>query len=648
MAKKKKKPDPHRARLANRKLAEGLERAKSLMARSRWAEAAQLLRELDQTYPQRQEVLRAMLHVARSLEDPFLLQYSCERLALLCPHDPLLPLQLIVAYAKSDWRALALTLARRLLAEHPAPARAHDIPTLLATLEPLVQEEMTRLGLDGADGLECLLLHDRIRALLSQQRFAKAHELAQELIQRRPHFSPAYNNGAEACYHDGKIGQALDLTQRLLAFAPDNDFARANLVRYLCAAGKVEEAQREAEQLKAVPLVGKDQAVKHAEALAWLGNDAGMLALFAQSQALPEAPPETEALLYHLAAVAAFRQGREEEAHDHWRSALRLQPHFPVVQGNLDDLKRPIRKRNAPWSYAFTYYVPLKLIDGLMARMDTVRGKDDEAALDREARRFVEAHPLLEGIVPILLDRGDGPGRELAVRLAGMCRTPAMLQAARDFALSQRGPDELRMLALQLAEEAGLLPPGPHRVWAEGAWREVALQRFELHGEPVPQTHAPGVDELLTTGIHALHANDPEKAERVLRQALAIDPSDPVVLNNLAVACAQLGRDDESETLSLLLHQQHPDYLFGRTALASLAAERGELERARQLLEPLLKRTRMHFGEFAALCTAQLHLALAEGNRDHAEQVLAMWRQAIPDHPALAMFEERVRALPRG
>src|SRR5882724_1610088 len=96
-------------------------------------------------------------------------------------------------------------------------------------------------------------------------------------------------------------------------------------------------------------------------------------------------------------------------------------------------------------------------------------------------------------------------------------------------------------------------------------------------------------------------------------------------MNNLAVAYAQLGRTTESEALSVRLFERHPDYLFGRTALASLAAERGDLARARKLLDPLLKRPRLHIGEFAALCMAQINLYLAERNRQQGEHWLGMW-----------------------
>jgi tetratricopeptide (TPR) repeat protein len=637
VAKKKKAPQKRTA-AAERKFADGLRRAEDLMTRRRWAQARALLEELDKSYPQRQEVLRALIEVAVHLQDNRLYHYGCERLLEICPRDRHLPFMLTLAYAKNEWPALALSVGRRALAQDPDYEKAPEVRGLLARLEPLLQEESVRLGLEGPESLELLTLHDQVRAQSMQGRFARALASAEELIRRRPDFTPAYNNGAEAAFHAGRTAQAIDLARRLLARAPDNVFALANLVRFLCVTGQVDEARAEAERLRTLEPDDLDRTVKQAEAFAWLGDDAGVLAVCARARSLADArEPGAAALLHHLAAVAACRQGREDEARGYWRAALRAVPDFELARDNLADLDRPAGERNAPWSYTFNYYVPRQLIDGLMTFLKTADGKGPEA------QRYLTAHPELEGLVPLLLDHCDGIGRELALHLVGLFRTPALLRAARDFALGQRGADKLRLRAAQLADEA--MPPGPRRYWIEGTWREAALQRFEIHTDVLERSYAPGVYELLGQGVAALRAGDAASAERVLRQALAIDPDDPVVMNNLAVACAQLGRPEEGEALSLRLYERHPDYLFGRTALASLAAERGELERARELLAPLLTRKRLHVGEFHALCMAELNLFLAEGNRAQAESWLGMWREVDPDHPVLKEFARRVRAL---
>src|SRR5262249_47658643 len=155
---------------------------------------------------------------------------------------------------------------------------------------------------------ECLTLHDQTRSFLAHGRFDRAEKVAEALLKRRPGFAPAYNNAAEAAFHAGHIAQAVDLEHRLLSAEPGNVFALCNLVRFLCASGKVEDARRHAQQLAASEPTSLDLAVKQAEALAWLGDDARVLALFDRARPfLGTQGPADDALLYHLAAVAASR-----------------------------------------------------------------------------------------------------------------------------------------------------------------------------------------------------------------------------------------------------------------------------------------------------------------------------------------------------
>jgi tetratricopeptide (TPR) repeat protein len=638
---KKNKARARGARPPDRRLDAALDQVHSLMASRRWGEAHALLLDLDRAYPQHQDILRYLVEAAMHLDDAHTYQYGCERLHGLCPDDRDLPYMLARAYVKNGWLALALAMSQRALAHDPANEKAEDTRGLVAELEPLVDQQVTLVGLAGADGLECLTMHDQVRSFLAQGRYARAREVAAQLAQRRPQFPPAYNNGAEACFHDGRLAQAIDLEQRLLTFDPDNVHALANLVRFLSVSGKGEDARGYAERLKKLKPLSKDHAAKQAEALAWLGDDAGVLAVFEQGRSLAGAEgPEDDATLYHLAAVAAYRLGREEEAHGYWHSALGAVPHFELARGNLEDLQRPVGERNAPWSYPFNYYVPRKLIEGLLAQVAPARGKDRDEAVEREAQQYLQAHPELEGLVSLLLDRGDGPGRELALGLAGLFRTPAMLQAVRDFARGQRGANQLRTQAAHLAGGAGLPPGSPPRLRVGGAG-EGTGRGFEIHADPVGRPLAPAVIDLVNQGMSALGRGDAARGERLLRKALAIAPDDPVVMNNLAVACAQLGRPDEAEALSIRLHERHPDYLFGRTALASLAAERGRLDRARELLEPLRRRQRLHVAELISLCMAEINLHIAEGDWPEAQRWLGMWREATPDHPSLALFEAR-------
>lgn len=185
------------------------------------------------------------------------------------------------------------------------------------------------------------------------------------------------------------------------------------------------------------------------------------------------------------------------------------------------------------------------------------------------------------------------------------------------------------------SDNIGYLPPG----WNS---RQLQLMNIEIHGEPVKKTN-PKVEPLLRRSLALLGKRKGAEAEVLLKQALEIEPKDPVLLNNLGQAYSLQGQERKAEELAYEIHERFPDYFFGRVNLANILIEKGELERANELIAPLFSRKRLHFSEFAALCAAQIQLSLAEGTRDVAESWLDMMKQIIPDDPNIPALELRVR-----
>jgi tetratricopeptide (TPR) repeat protein len=271
--------------------------------------------------------------------------------------------------------------------------------------------------------------------------------------------------------------------------------------------------------------------------------------------------------------------------------------------------------------------------------------RKEEKAVEKAASVFVGQHSELNSLVPILLDRGDPQGRDFALNLARMAETPEMLAALCEFAFSNRGPDSLRMQALNVATKAGLVAPGLVRLWAQGEWREVQPMNYEIYTEP-QHNYSPQVAELLRKGTEALYEGRANEAETLITQALELEPNSPPILNNLAAVYSQQDRVQEYRALLDQIHAIDPDYLFGRANLAHVYIHEGKLKEAREMLEPLLSRRRMHISECGAVYGAQIDLALAEGHREAAQGWLNMWEQVDPDHPNLTVFKRRLDAPP--
>jgi tetratricopeptide (TPR) repeat protein len=155
---------------------------------------------------------------------------------------------------------------------------------------------------------------------------------------------------------------------------------------------------------------------------------------------------------------------------------------------------------------------------------------------------------------------------------------------------------------------------------------------FEIYDEPELTVHSPQVAEWMQDAVLALRERDVQQAEPLLRKALAEEPDKPDLLNNLAVVYELRGQYQEKEALIQQIHERYPDYFFGRVNMARQYTRDGVYERARLLLDPLLRQNRMHTSEFVALCAAEIELHLAQGNVDVARSWFNFWDSThLPD-----------------
>jgi tetratricopeptide (TPR) repeat protein len=614
-------------------LLKSLDEADELIRRKKLFEARELLDSLDRRYPNRPEVLGLLVNVNYDLKDMVGYQRAAERLIRIQPNDPDLAIGLGGVYLSNMRPLLALRAFRSFLERFPGHPRAAEVRKTIADLEPGVEQLLSEGGLEGPDRYEIAELHEQLQSALGQGEFPQVRRLAEQLLKRKPDFAPALNNLAMAYLMEGKLAQAIATERRVLEFDPGNIHALANLVIYHCRLGRIDDARAWAEQLKQSGEPAADRALKVAEALSFLGDDEGVLETFQAAQREGDIDQDrSSALLFHLAAVATMRLGREAEARRYWQRALKLSPGLELARGNLDDMRRPVGERNAPWPFAFGNWVARQTIEDLGRQ---TAGKSNDQALASAIRRFLEKHPDIAALVPILLDRGDEQGRQIALMLAQTSRSPELLAALRDFALSQRGPDKLRHQAAQAADAAGLLPDRKARMWVGGQWQDLLLLGFEVTGEP-EGTLGPLAEPLMIRGMEALRNRNGLEAEQWLRQALEVAPESPSLLNNLAMALEQQGRREEAQALTREIHERYPDYLFARVALARTHMIAGDLDAAEELLKPMFMKRRLHFTEAAALFGAQVDLYTARGDIKAARTWLDMWADIEPDSPEVA------------
>jgi len=623
-------------------LYDGLIEAERLDRQGKRVEARELLEDLNRSYPDRAEVLAALVNVYYELDDLTAYQHACQRLIRHRPDDPELCLMLAGSCLTNVRPALALGNFRRFLRRWPDDVRADEVHKTVAFLEEQMEEMLRGLGLSGEDGLQLAALHEEVLCHLEQGEFDQARQAAEQLLKQHPSFCPAINNLGEAHFREGRTDEALAAAHRVLQQDPDNFHALANLARYLCLTGQAKKARAWARRLKSVESNSCDVWVKKAEAFTCLGDDEEVLRVFAKAQrSQGRRPDRDEAILHHLAAVAAMRLGREQEARTYWKRALKLNPGLDVANANLQDLRNPPDQRHAPWPYSLNHWLPMHLVRKLVSRLSRAERRGSDGTLGRQVRRFLEEHPQVTALLPLLLARGDPEGRQFALRIALLAETPQAFEALRDFALGQHGPDQLRQEAAQALRQAGALPAGPVRMSIKGQWQDLLLLGFEIHREP-NRVHRPHVEDMAREAMAALENDDGQEAERLLKQALEMEPDALDLLNNLAAAYRLQGRYDDWKPLIHEIHRRDPDYFFGRINMAFYHLDAGNLEEAREMLTPLLSRPRFHLSEFVAVCQTQIALCRAEGHLDAARSWLKMWEDVDPDHPGLQDFRRRL------
>ncbi len=407
------------------------------------------------------------------------------------------------------------------------------------------------------------------------------------------------------------------------------------------------ESCEEAQRLVAAEACDPLGWLKLAEALSFLGDDEGVLETVGRAER-SGVNPEIQGPLEHLAAVAACRLGRRYEAILRWKRALRLVPSLEPARANLRDVKQTVSLRHGPWAFKLARWLPRSARTKLQ---ECIRGLEDLSAdkeiIARRSRRFLENHPRIAALLPRLLQHGDAEACDLVVRLAALGATSELYAALLEFGLGQRGSDELRWRALQAVADAGEAPTDQVCVWINGRWTDVLLLDFEIYEEPI-QVHSPEVEDWASEAFQRLEDGALGEAERLLKRALAAEPDASDLANNLARAYDLEGRHDEARALVLAIHQRDPDYFFGRANMVHLSLQEGDIERAKQFIEPLLKERRLHVTEFSALSSAQIRLCLAQGQTQGARSWLAMWEKAVPDDPDQERWRKRIARTPSG
>jgi tetratricopeptide (TPR) repeat protein len=169
---------------------------------------------------------------------------------------------------------------------------------------------------------------------------------------------------------------------------------------------------------------------------------------------------------------------------------------------------------------------------------------------------------------------------------------------------------------------------------------------FEPMDEPGKRTFPPEL-EGQQEELHRLSMEEPGLAVPQLQELVRRYPDYSTLMNWLVVALKGAGRHFEADTITELLYERDPDYLFARVGYADWCVGNGQLEKVPQVLGThfdlrLLypQRTRFHYTEFLAMSTAAASYFIHLGRIKDAERHLERMVEVAPDHVMTEQVEK--------
>lgn len=637
--KKKKKTKQSVLGFGSQSLTTELAQVEALLRREQWTEAHSLLTRLKTAHPENLDVLASLLEVYFELGQLHQYQATCLEFLALKPNDARVNFLLGYAYVLNYYPLLGVQQYRYAIERWPDHVGSIEGKEHLAMIEPNLSEVLDNMGLDYPDDWETGLLYEQARAYTETGQAQKAITTAQALLQQRPDFIPGHNSLAMAYMANDQYEDAIATLQTTLVTHPDSILLRANLVRFLCLRGNFPKAKTHKPQLLANSSTDLDDLTRQAEALAYLDDMEAIVDLLASVPPDPDYnnQPVVSGLFHHLVAVALARQGDPVAARKQWNLALKLYPDMEVAKENLDDFDMMPIFKEGPWPFELNSWVENGTYQDLrQVAIAMTPERVPQPALVTAVETLLTDYPFISQLVSVWLKRGSPRARMLAMAIAKSCPNEPHLAAVNEFVAGTFGSDSQRYhMASYLAHRQQLTTT---KLWLNGEWHEdPPLATYDIIPEPVG-VNSPEAEELLHKALKKIaleSAKAAEMAETYLKQALDIEPNNPVLLNNLALAYTHQQRLSESRQLTQQIIDQHPEDLDSRVAMAQLYLQEENLEAAETVINKLLCRSSFTKDDLVSLMLTRSRLLMLQGQ----ENMARLWFQevlpTVRDHPLL-------------
>ena len=620
---------------------EGLEEANHLLSNKRSLEALERLSALYHKYPHNPEILESMAFAYVALKNHYGYLDTMLQLDRLVLDREYTKLGLAEAYLKNGFQALSLITYRKILKRWPRSENAKELQKITQQLELFMIETASKLDFSLEPGLDFFEKHEDLQILMNQGKFKRCKQIADDLLNQRPEFSPARNNLSQIFWLEGNLAEAVEITQKVLDFRPDNVHALSTLCCYFFMLGKNENAKTLAKKLKEAKILATDHWLVKIKTLGFIGDDDGVITLLELAK-LDRNIKHIDGTFWHWCAVAEYRRGNFTKARTYWQKCLLLSPYFSLAGDNLEELKKPLFDRICPQAFGLDTWFPKKIINDLSFIVGHTYNQKENNGSNLKLSSYLAEHPEFFLFIPAAIAAGDNLAREFAFHLADITSDPKTLNWLKTFALGREGSDSLRLKAAQILTKHGIFITGKEvKLWSRGDQVQIFMFGFEItFGKKDKDDLKPAVIKLMGKAIEALRETNGNLAESYLRKALDIQPNEPSILNNLAVSLNQQGKNSEADALADQIENQFPDYFFGQLISARKAISAQDIKKAQLILNKLMQREELHITEFSALCSCQIDFHMADKNPESAFSWFQTWQKVYPEDPSLKKYSE--------
>lgn len=363
-----------------------------------------------------------------------------------------------------------------------------------------VENEVPRVKMEQA-----ALFLEKGEFALSGGEYEQGLGFFQKTIDLLPNWVVARNSMASSQWQVGEAEAAIQ-TQKLVVdeLKSEDHYALNNIIKFLYAAGRMEEARPYMERLQAyfeknlpqpADLQGPESDLTQRAFSLLLHNTAWAIAAFDKDKEVYAVLKQGEGLglkfnvnLLRLAGAAAWNNNQPEEALQYWKQideeeqSLNDEGILTAVELTRPEDAPPLR---VPY-FESGEFLPQAVLAQILT-LNEQTGEFAPAKITEAYQRFKPYYPILAAQIQ-LLKFGHPMLIEATLAALSAIDLPEVRAAIKDFALGVDGSEEARIIAVSALVALGDLPEdGTVRLWSNDTaeWREIPVSEIPLFNEDV-------------------------------------------------------------------------------------------------------------------------------------------------------------------